>query len=84
MLLPSGDWIDAEDFGCFKFLDSAVDLVWVEAQQECQSIGGYLAEPSTARYDILLSVDLFWLEAQQECQSIGGYLVEPSTASYRV
>ena len=50
MLLLSGDWIDADDLGCFKFLDSAVNLFWVEAQQKCESIGGYLAEPTTARY----------------------------------
>ena len=50
MLLPSGDWIDAADLGCYKFLDSAVNLIWVEAQQKCESIGGYLAEPTTGRY----------------------------------
>ena len=50
MLLLSGDWIDADDLGCFKFLDSATNLNWVEAQQECQSLGGYLAEPKTIRY----------------------------------
>ena len=47
--LYSDGWIDADDLGCFKFLDSAVNLFWVEAQQKCQSIGGNLAEPFNAR-----------------------------------
>ena len=51
-VLPSGDWIDAADLGCYKFLDSAVNLIWVEAQQKCESIGGYLAEPTTGRYSM--------------------------------
>jgi hypothetical protein len=43
-------WLDADQLGCFKFLESSVNLFWVEAQQKCESIGGYLAEPSDARY----------------------------------
>jgi hypothetical protein len=43
-------WLDADQLGCFKFLESSVNLFWVEAQQKCESIGGYLAEPSNARY----------------------------------
>jgi hypothetical protein len=43
-------WLDADMLGCFMFLEAATDLFWVEAQQKCESIGGYLAEPSTARY----------------------------------
>ncbi len=43
-------WLDADELGCFKFLEAATDLFWVEAQQKCESIGGYLAEPSNARY----------------------------------
>jgi hypothetical protein len=45
-------WLDAEELGCFKFLETDTDLVWVEAQQKCEAIGGYLAEPSTARSTI--------------------------------
>ncbi len=45
-------WLDAEELGCFKFLETDTDLVWVEAQQKCESIGGYLAEPTTARSTI--------------------------------
>jgi hypothetical protein len=47
-------WLDADELGCFKFLETDTDLFWVEAQQKCESIGGYLAEPSTARYAIIL------------------------------
>jgi len=39
------DWFDADDLGCFKFLDSAVNLTWIEAQLACEKEGGYLAEP---------------------------------------
>jgi hypothetical protein len=45
--LFSGDWIDGTIFGCFKFL-TGLNLVWYEAQQKCEIIGGYLAEPKTA------------------------------------
>jgi hypothetical protein len=45
-------WLDAEELGCFKFLETATNLFWVEAQQKCESIGGYLAEPTTARSTI--------------------------------
>jgi hypothetical protein len=38
--------------GCFMFLEADTDLSWVEAQQKCESIGGYLAEPITARYSV--------------------------------
>lgn len=44
-----GGWLDADLLGCYKFLDTAVNLSWVVAQQKCESIGGYLAEPLTAR-----------------------------------
>jgi hypothetical protein len=44
-----GGWLGAEDLGCFKFLETAVNLNWVEAQQKCEEIGGYLAEPRTPR-----------------------------------
>jgi hypothetical protein len=44
-----GGWLDADVLGCFKLLDTAVNLSWVEAQQKCETIGGYLAEPITAR-----------------------------------
>jgi len=43
------DWFDASFLGCFKFLDSSVELSWVEAQFECEKAGGYLAEPKTER-----------------------------------
>ncbi len=45
-------WLDTDQLGCFKFLEASVNLFWVEAQQKCESIGGYLAEPSTARYTL--------------------------------
>jgi hypothetical protein len=41
-------WLDAYQLGCFKFLEASVNLFWVEAQQKCESIGGYLAEPRNA------------------------------------
>jgi hypothetical protein len=44
------DWLDATELGCFKFLETAINLNWLEAQQKCQEIGGYLAEPRTFRY----------------------------------
>jgi len=44
------DWLDADVLGCFKFLVTEVDLFWVEAQQKCEEIGGYLAEPRTLRF----------------------------------
>jgi hypothetical protein len=44
------DWLDADVLGCFRFLDTAVNLNWVEAQRRCEDIGGYLAEPRTRRY----------------------------------
>jgi hypothetical protein len=40
----------SETLGCFQFLDHAVNLPWVEANLKCEEIGGYLAEPRTARY----------------------------------
>ena len=48
-----GGWLDADELGCFKFLETQVNLYWVEAQQKCEEIGGYLAEPSTTRQEIL-------------------------------
>jgi hypothetical protein len=44
------DWLDATELGCFKFLETAINLNWLEAQQKCEQIGGYLAEPRTLRY----------------------------------
>jgi hypothetical protein len=44
------DWLDGADLGCFKFLETTINLDWLEAQQKCQEIGGYLAEPHTFRY----------------------------------
>jgi hypothetical protein len=40
----------SETLGCFQFLDHAVNLFWLEANLKCEEIGGYLAEPHTARY----------------------------------
>jgi len=48
--LYSDGWIDADDLGCFKFLYSHINLFWPQAQQKCQSMGGYLAEPNNVRY----------------------------------
>jgi hypothetical protein len=49
-------WLDADVLGCFKLLDTAVNLSWVEAQQKCEKIGGYLAEPITARLEKVISL----------------------------
>jgi len=43
-----GDWLDADELGCFKFLVTETRLTWLEAHQKCELIGGYLAEPSNA------------------------------------
>jgi hypothetical protein len=45
-----GDWLDASALGCFKFLETAVNSSWEEAEKMCENIGGYLAEPRTRRY----------------------------------
>jgi hypothetical protein len=42
-------WLDADILGCFQFLTD-LNLVWLEAQQKCETLGGYLAEPKTAWY----------------------------------
>ncbi len=42
-------WLDADILGCFQFLTD-INLVWLEAQQKCETLGGYLAEPKTAWY----------------------------------
>lgn len=42
-------WIEANHLACFKLLHSAANLSWVEAQVKCETEGGYLAEPKTAR-----------------------------------
>jgi len=56
------DWFDANDLGCFKFLESKLNLTWVEAQEECEQVGGYLAEPITTRQAMFLK-ELAILEA---------------------
>ena len=43
------DWFDANSLECFKFLDAKVNISWVEAQLECEKVGGYLAEPRVER-----------------------------------
>ncbi len=45
----SDGWMGSKALGCYQFLDRAVNLFWVEAQQLCEEIGGYLAEPRTPR-----------------------------------
>ncbi len=47
---PSDDWLDADVIGCYKFLETEVNVSWVEAHQKCEEIDGYLAEPRTRRY----------------------------------
>ena len=49
IILYTDDWFNANSLGCYKFLDSKVNLSWVEAQLECEKEGGYLAEPITQR-----------------------------------
>jgi hypothetical protein len=46
-----GDWLNADDLGCFLFLETAINLSWLEAQQKCEDMGGYLAELRTRRYN---------------------------------
>jgi len=48
------DWFDGGDLGCYKLLESAVNLTWVEAQEECEQIGGFLAEPKSESHAVLL------------------------------
>jgi hypothetical protein len=43
-----GGWLGADLLGCFKFLETKVN--WLAAQQKCEAIGGYLAEPQTTRF----------------------------------
>merc|ERR1711962_470506 len=43
------DWLDVDRLGCYKFLPHKHNLSWVEAEAECDRIGGYLAEPDTFR-----------------------------------
>jgi len=40
-------WLDKWDtLGCYKqrykFLDSKINISWIEAQHECELVGGYL------------------------------------------
>ncbi len=42
-------WLGSETLGCFRCLDYAVNLSWIEAHQQCEHIGGFLAEPRTGR-----------------------------------
>jgi hypothetical protein len=49
-------WLNADDIGCFKFLETGIGLTWVEGQQKCEDIGGYLAEPHTHRYSFLYCI----------------------------
>ena len=34
--------------GCHKFLNTKINISWIDAQYECEVVGGYLAEPTTA------------------------------------
>jgi hypothetical protein len=34
LLFFQDGWLDADQLGCFKFLESSVNLFWVEAQQK--------------------------------------------------
>jgi hypothetical protein len=53
LITTLGDWLNADGLGCYKFLTSDVDLSWIVAQQKCEEIGGYLAEPRTLRYVVI-------------------------------
>jgi len=57
-----GDWIDADILGCYKFLDGKINHTWVEAQYECEQIGGYLAEPTNHRISSFLHSLANWDE----------------------
>jgi len=55
---PPG-WINSEE-GCF-FLNFMESVTWMEAQLECELLGGYLAEPKTEEQAALLT-SLAYLE----------------------
>ena len=52
------DWFDANTLGCYKFLDSKTNMSWVEAQIECEKVGGFLAEPTQDKYNLVVSESL--------------------------
>ena len=52
---PEG-WINAQSLGCFKFLDDAGHVNWMDAHSLCEIEGGFLAEPSTHELMDLLSL----------------------------
>ncbi len=64
-------WQDGDDRGCFKFMETAIGLNWVEAQQKCEDIGGYLAEPRTHRYTLLHSLSITGSEHTAKTQYHG-------------
>jgi hypothetical protein len=45
---PDG-WMGSSDLGCFQFLVHATNIIWGVASQQCEKLGGYLAEPRTYR-----------------------------------
>jgi len=63
MVYCPDDWFDAKELGCYKFLKHKTNLTWVDAEEECENIGGYLAEPSTTRQSEFLN-ELTILEAE--------------------
>ena len=60
------DWFDANTLGCYKFLDSKINMSWVEAQMECEKVGGFLAEPTEERYDFIVNESLSYYYLQPD------------------
>jgi len=65
-------WLDADDLGCFRLLEDAVNVSWLEGLQKCEAVGGYLAEPTNARkgeflhglalvYEAMYGIDHWWI-----------------------
>merc|ERR1719334_3059847 len=41
------NWVNGQHLGCFTFLPEQANLTWFEAQNICEQLDGYLAEPKT-------------------------------------
>jgi len=41
------DWVNAGQLGCYKLLTQAHNLSWIESENECERLGGHLAEPKS-------------------------------------
>merc|ERR1719500_1038371 len=49
-------WVQSTE-GCFLFHHTAIGLTWRQGQEECEKLGGYLAEiKSQMQQDFLMSI----------------------------